>query len=339
MKPKILFSALLILSFTICSAQTEIESIIKKGIELHDAGKFDEAIDTYFQALELDSTSALAHYELSLSYMSKGDYENTIKYADLVLNESKEFQLSALVNKGSALDMLGKTDESIELFTMAINSFEPHYLIHYNLALNYIKLDSLSKAEEHAKQAIELNSSHSTSHLLLANVYDARNKPVQTILACNYFLFMEPSSNRSLAAFEQLQHQLNGKVRKSKDKPRTTLIEFSGDEEDPFSAAELMISMMVASDNLDKKVALSKEQIFIKNNSGLITTAANILKEKDPENWWNFYTVFLNDIATSEHKETYCRYISRSAFESSEKWLIENEEKLIAFGDWLEKYE
>lgn len=60
------------------------------------------------------------------------------------------------------------------------------------------------------------------------------------------------------------------------------------------------------------------------------------LKEKkNKEIWWTFYTTFFYDLAKSEHLGTYCKYISQSVNENSQKWLTENDNKLMAFDTWL----
>ena len=58
-----------------------VEELIKEGVELHDEGEYEEAIDRYLEALQLDSTSVLANYELSLSYLALRDFENALEYS------------------------------------------------------------------------------------------------------------------------------------------------------------------------------------------------------------------------------------------------------------------
>ena len=108
------------------------DSLLQEGISLHDQGEFDKAIEKYNQALEQDPNSALIYYEISLSYYSKGDYERSIEYSDLVLDQkvNNNYQIYAYINKASSLDMLGKTKESIKLFHKAIKKTGGHYLLY-----------------------------------------------------------------------------------------------------------------------------------------------------------------------------------------------------------------
>ena len=125
---KQLFGLIILLLLSInCFAQSEIENFVKEGIQYHDNGEFDKAIQSYEKALKIDPKSTLVNYEIALSYFSKGNYKEAVKYSDVVLNQNKDLMLQAYMTKGSALDILGKTKESIKLFNKAIKKTEGHY--------------------------------------------------------------------------------------------------------------------------------------------------------------------------------------------------------------------
>ena len=171
MKNKILIITFLFFSFFMFSQSTK-DDFIKEGIEHHDSGNFDKAIESYKQALALDSKSALIHYEISLSYFSKRDYKEAINYADFVLKQKDKYMLQAYLTKGSALDMLGKTKKSIKLFEKAIKKEEKHYLLYFNLGINYFKIGELEKAADNFIEAIYVNPNHASSHFMLAQIHD-----------------------------------------------------------------------------------------------------------------------------------------------------------------------
>ena len=121
MKNKIVAFAFF-LSFTSINAQKTFKKLLEVGISNHDSGEYDEAIKYYKQALEIEPDSDLANYEISLSYLTKKDYKKAIVYSDKVLKKGdKRYLIPAYVNKGSSLDMLGKTKKSIKVFEKAID--------------------------------------------------------------------------------------------------------------------------------------------------------------------------------------------------------------------------
>ncbi len=328
------------LSFVFLSAasmaQTTVIELVKEGIRYHDSGDFDKAIKTYEKALKIEPKSTLVNFEISLSYFAKGDYKETINYSDVVISQKKEYMLEAYVNKGSALDLLGKTKEAIKLFDKAIKETKGNYLLYYNLALTYYKLGEFDKAEENAINAILDKSSHSSSHLILASINDQKGNKVQALLASHYFLFLEPNSKRSPSAYYILQKNFAGNVSKDPEKPNTINISISPSGDDEFAAVELMIAMLEASKSLEKNKDKTEDEIFVDNTESFFKVMGELKTNKNKSIWWTFYTTFYYKLAQSEHLETYCKYITQSKNEDSRTWVNENEAKLDAFGKWLE---
>lgn len=328
----------LILSFFLTTqvfAQTEIEKLVREGIQLHDKGEYDKAIETYKKALLIDSKSALVNYEIALSYFTKGDYEEAIKYSDIVLKLNKGNMVEAYMTKGSCLDMLGKTKESIKLFETAIKKTEGHYLLFYNLGLNYYKLDDFEKAEENAIKAIELNRNHASSHLMLANIHNQRGNTIQTLLASHFFLLLEPNSKRSLDAYTILQKKFGGYVSKDEKDPNTINITLSPDTDSQFGAAEIMLSMLEMLKTTELNKNKTEDELFVENTGKFFKILGELKKKNNKEVWWTIYIPFFYDIAQSEHLEAYCKYITQCGNENSKKWVSENESKLIEFSKWL----
>ncbi|WP_411768380.1 tetratricopeptide repeat protein [Winogradskyella sp. A3E31] len=333
---KRLFGFIILLLLSINSfAQSDIENLVKEGIQYHDNREYDKAIETYKRALKIAPNSTLVNYEIALSYFSKGDYKEAVKYSDVVLKQDKDLLLQAYMTKGSALDMLGKTKESIKLFNKAIKKTEGHYLLYYNLGLNYYKISDLENAEDNIIKAIELNPNHSSSHLILASIHNQKGNSVQTLLSSHYFLFLEPNSQRSLDAYSILQKNFGGNVSKDKEKPNTINILLSPNNDSQFGAAELMVSMLEASKSLEENEGKSDDEMFVENTEKFFKVLGELKKKKNKEIWWTFYTTFFYDLAKSEHLETYCKYITQIGNENSKNWIAENTDALNKFDEWL----
>ncbi|MDF0709117.1 tetratricopeptide repeat protein [Flagellimonas okinawensis] len=329
------FLIAIVLFSTTIFAQSEIEAFVQEGIQYHDSGNYEKAIETYQKALKLDPKSTLVNYEIALSYFTKGDYKEAVKYSDVVLKHNEDYLLQAYITKGSSLDMLGKTKESIKLFKKAIKKVDGHYLLHYNLGLNYFKTNDFDAAEENVIKAIELNPNHSSSHLMLAHIHNQKGNSVQTLLATHYFLFLEPNSNRALEAYAMLQKNFGGNVTKDENKANTINILLSSNNDSQFGAAELMVSMLEASKSLEENEGKTDDEMFVQNTEKFFKILGELKKKKDKEIWWTFYTPFFYDIANSKHLETYCKYISQIGDENSKRWIAENESQLNEFDQWL----
>lgn len=330
----------LVVAFLIVSthsfAQLNIDYFIEEGIQHHDDGNYDKALTSYKKALEIDPNSAVVHYEMAYTYFAKGDLEKAIKYADAVLKQDKDYKLQAYLVKGSALDLQGKTKQSIKLFEKAIKTTEGHYLLYYNLGLNYYNLNELDEAEETIIKAIEINPNHASSHLILAYIHDKKGNRVQSLLASHYFLLLEPASNRSAEAYAMLRDNYSSNVTKDPNNPKSININLAMNNTGQFNTIEMMLALMEASKSTEANEGKTEDEMFIENTTSFFKFMGESKKKRNKEIWWSLYSPFFYKLAQSEHMETYCHYISQSGNEPSKVWLDENEAKLLEFSNWLE---
>jgi tetratricopeptide (TPR) repeat protein len=339
--------ASLILIFSLASTflfgQSQIDSLVRAGVRYHDAGEYEKAIETYKEALKIEPKSSLVNYEIGMTYSHSGDYKKAIKHCDIVIKqkEKREYLLLAYIVKGSALDDMGKTKESIKLFEEAINEFGNNYLLLYNLAVDYAKINDYEKAEPVLINAIEDNPGHASSHRLLAVIKNGQNLRVQSLLGLYYFLFLEPVSERSKPAFELLKQQLEGSIRTEEENGRKKInINLDpGHLDSEFSAAELMIAMLGASNNLEANANKSPEELFIENTRSFFAVLGE-LKEKNEGNglWWDFYVPLFYNLAKSDYMDAFCYYISLSSNKNAANWIKSNKEKTENFITWFKSY-
>ncbi len=316
-------------------AQSTIDELVMEGIKYHDNGDYKEAIKVYKKAQKIDPESTLVHYEMALSYFSLGKYKKAIEYSDNVIESNSTNLLEAYLTKGSALDLLGKTEKSKEVFKTAINAVGAHYLLYYNLALNYYNESNFQEAEHYVLKAIENNVYHSTSHLMLANIHEAIDNPVQTLLAMHYFLLLEPNSSRSADVYARLQHNFDKGASKDDKESNTINISILENNDSKYASIELMISMLASSKYLEKNEGKSNEELFIENTESLFTLLGEMESSEDSDIWDNFYVPFFYDIVKSDHFKTYCKYIRQSSDQAAANWLHENKAALDTFGKWL----
>lgn len=328
---------LIIVLSTQVTAQDSIDDLINKGVKYHDNGDYDKAIEMYKKALKIDKKSPLVNYEIAYTYFAKKDYMTSVKYSNVVLAQESKLKVPAYLIKGSALDMAGKVDDSIKMFKKAIKENKPHHLLNYNLALNYFKIKEYESAEESVLEAIEINQFHSTSHLLLAYLYDIKGKAVQTLLAVHYFLLLEPNSKRSSEGYELLQKHFAGNVSRDKDDPKKININLSPSKDEQFAAAELMIAMLEANRMIEENKDKSDEEMFVENTTSFFTVLGELKKKKNKGIWWELYVPFFYKLSETKHIEAYCHYISQNSSEKSQEWLKSNMDKLEGFGEWLKE--
>lgn len=82
-----------------------------RGGTLYSQGKYDEAIECYDKAIEVDPNSTVVWYNKGLALNSLGKYEQAIACYDRVIEIDPQ-DSDAWNNKGLALDSLNKTEEA-----------------------------------------------------------------------------------------------------------------------------------------------------------------------------------------------------------------------------------
>jgi tetratricopeptide (TPR) repeat protein len=336
MKYPLTFSCFLI--FIATFGQAKIDSLVKIGVKYHDEGRYDDAIRTYNEALLIDKNSPIVNYELSFTYFMKNDCEKSIEHADYAIQNGDEYlSMPAVITKGSCLDNLGKTEESIALFKNAIEKYKPNHLIYYNLGLDYYKISDYANAEDAFLKAIDLKDSHASSHLLLGYTMEKKQKKVQSLLPLFFFLILEPDTDRSKVAYEVLMKQFVGNVEKDKNKPNQINININSSSlGNEFSSAELMLSMMVATKSVKEIKGTADESFFVENTATFFKILGEMKKENNEGVWWAYYIPLFDKIARSEHHETFINYISQSSNPNAKKWLEENNDKLNRFAEWFQ---
>ena len=331
-----------------------VEELINEGVELHDAGEYEEAIDRYLEALEIDSTSVLANYELSLSYLALKDFENALEYSSWVIDSSNE-QLccGAYAVKSEALAGLDRVDEAIELLREGLEKRGDEYLLHFNMALNYYKKGNTDKTLEHLKRAIDLDKTHSGAFLLNAYSLNDKGLWIQSILSFQMFLLLEPDSRRSKNAFEEmLQTMWIKKVDEPIERSFTQLQMTRGDTATTLhpgnssslgsqSSLDQSSVYRVITSTIDSLKAVDANidefTLFKTVNKAFISELEKESLENKEGILWTFYVPFFSRISDSNYYETFCRYISVSYFPESFEWWQQNPDAAVNFVIWFEK--
>lgn len=331
----------------LCVVAQDIQSILNEGIELHDAGKYQDAINKYKEALVIDPASALVYYEIAYSYHQLKDYPNALTCVNksLSLNDEKTNYLATIV-KGSVLDDMGEPQESIAFYQQALKKYPNKYLLLFNYGVSLAGVSRTSEAEQSFLNALTLNPNHPGSHLQLANLKMSKNEKVSALCGLYFFLLLESEGERAETNSKKLLALL---YPEKKDKENEWVINLAGkpDKNDPITAAELGLTMIqISSSDLEGKSKTQQEKL-VKDTDSLFTLLGelnenNQKKKKKKkvttnEYLWNFYVPFFYELHKSGHTEAFSYHIMKSSQDTSvHDWLAANNEKLQLFYLWLE---
>ena len=343
-----------------------VQELIKKGVEHHDAREYKNAIESYNEALKIDSKSMSATYEMALSYLAMRDYKNASVYSTKVINsKDKDLLIGAYGVKSESLAETGKVNEAITLLEKALRELGNNYYLHFNLALNYYKKGDLDMTITHVDNALNLNKSQSGAYLLAAYALNDKEIWVQSILSFQIFLLMEPDSHRSKNAFEEMLQVMH--VKKTTEEPvERSFIQKQLERNSNKDASTKTIKETPPLDvyqDVNRKLVYNAientldslntniEQDSIDNDStrtllynSFKEVTRNIFTVLSEENdgtkkgsIWSFHVPVITKILNSPYFDTYCRYISVAYFPESLEWWENNQESAAKFVRWFEK--
>ncbi|HYV94357.1 MAG TPA: tetratricopeptide repeat protein [Chitinophagales bacterium] len=327
----------LLLCSSALRAQTAEEALIKEGVQLNHSGEFQKAIEKFQEALDINSKSSEALYGIGNAYYKMGKYEKAIEFSEKAIRQDPKNSEPSYILMGSAYDALSKSPDAIKVYKQGIKKFPRSSLLHYNLAVTYFQAHQDEDAEKEAIEDLKINPSHSSAHMILAYIMMDKSHRVQSVMALCHFLFLEPEGDRSVKALDMLYEQLKRGVEKESE-TQINISMSAGDANDPFRGAEVMISMLEASKNLEVNEDKSEEQLFYENSKSLFSVLSR-LKKDNKGFWWDYYVDFFSDLNESENTEAFCYYIQQSSGDEDVlKWLSAHKDQVDKLLSWYSSH-
>ncbi len=344
---KLLLSLSLFMSASMSlTAQTAL-SFIQKGIQLHDAGKFAEAISQFEAAVKIEPDNSTAHYEMANTFIAMEKYDATIEHAEKSLKLQKDKNAEAYTLIGTAYDLLGKPKKAVKAYEDGIKMNPNLYNLYYNLAITQYNQKENDKAETAVMGSIKNNPRHANSHFLLANLELNKDKRIKAMLPLYMFLCVQPNDKRAPAVRTTLDKLFMKGVSVDKKDDKNINISLSPiDDKEEFSIQEMTLSLMssIEQGELSKvmdslKIVTTPEEKFYKTTKmffELLSDKEDKKKSKNSDSFWQTsYVKVFSEILESGHLEAFCYTIFGNT-EGVQKWQKDNAEKVASYKIWLQ---
>ena len=162
------------------TTEEQIVSLIRDGVELHDAGDYEGALIRYEQALELNPKSSMAMYEIGYTYMAMGENKKAQKWMKKAIKVDGPFTNQAYGVLGSLQDDAGKPKKALKTFQEAIERFPDDYLLYYNMALTQARQNAWLEATVSLESCLSLEPTHESSLALMATAQEELGNKVKS---------------------------------------------------------------------------------------------------------------------------------------------------------------
>jgi tetratricopeptide (TPR) repeat protein len=315
----------------------QASDLIKQGVELHNQGKYDAAIDKYNEVLKSDPENGYANYEIAFSLYAAKKGSEAIPHLEKAVNPGNvALSVAAYALIGSIYDEGHQPQKAIEAYDQAIKINPDYPQIFYNKGIAYFRNQQYAEAETTAIEAIKHNPKNASSQRLYALVTFHQNKRVNALLAFCSFILLEPNTPRSTEAYNNIQHILQGGV--LKDNNGNTSIPVSAKDGQETSTLNMSISLIALSAKTKNLTGMDLLEYQLKN---IFTMAGQLAEKKTDKSFFDkFFVDYFYKLAQSDNMDAFTHTVALTVNkDESAKWGKENTQKTNALAQWLQSTE
>ena len=143
------------------------------GVAYDKLGRYQEAIESYKQAIRIEPDYADAHNNLGITYGKLGRWQDAIESYKQAIRIEPDYA-EAHYNLGFAYDELGLYQDAIESYKQAIRIKSDLAESHFNLGVAYDRLGRSQDAIEAYKQTIRIKPDYAEAHYTLGNDHSSK---------------------------------------------------------------------------------------------------------------------------------------------------------------------
>jgi tetratricopeptide (TPR) repeat protein len=156
-----------------------------KYVQLKNA---DKAIEYYSKALDENPSLYNVPFNLSSAYYEKGNYKAAILYGNKAISIYKNdpnYQMDALLLCSDASYAQNDFTKSLEYLNIGLSISKEEYRIYKKMALSYLALNNIPKANENADILFALAPGNPAASQMIMDIYDKNTKELVSFFERN----------------------------------------------------------------------------------------------------------------------------------------------------------
>jgi tetratricopeptide (TPR) repeat protein len=311
----------------------DIQALIKQGIDLHNAGKYAEAIEKYNEVLKVDPANGYANYEIAFSLYASKKGNEAVSYLEKAVQSSNiSLHAAAYSLMGSIYDENHQTQKAVDAYNAAIKINPDYPQLFFNEGIAYFRNRQFAEAENCAIDAIRHDPKNASSQRLYALVTFHQNKRMNALLGFCSFILLEPNTARSAEAYNNIQSILKGGVLKEADGHTALNVSTGNDKETgTFNTGISMIGVSAQSKKLDGIDLLTYEF------KSAFTLAGQLAEKKTDKTFFDkFFAEYFYKLAQSDNMPAFAHTAALTINkDESAKWNNEHAQELSALNQWV----
>lgn len=296
--------------------------VIAEALQLHNDGKYKEAIELYKKVPRNDTNYAYALYELAYSQNADKDFDGTILTLRKGLElEISDYELDYMTLLGNAIDDKGDANHAISVYDSALIKYPNAQMLHLNKSICLIRLQKADEAEEILQELLIKNPFYSSAHFRLGQCAIQKGQLVQAMMCFYTYLLNTPDGTHSNTIIKLLSN-----LSKGTDDVMEVVNKRKAGPQGNFALVEQIIL---------SKIALDKSYKVHTDLDDPILRQLQVMMEKleydnaDPDFYMQFYVPLLKDIFNKDMIEPASfRAFSDVKIDAIQKYLKNNQKKL-----------
>jgi len=176
------------------------DAFIQEGQSLHDAGRYDDAIARYRQALAAEPGNATAFYELAFTYSAKKDFDHCLEATREGLKHPQDQGARLYSQQGTCLDDAGRGAEALAAYREGLAKHAHDGHLRYNYAVALWRQKKGAEAIPELVTTIGDEPDYASPYMLLGVVEHEQKLDVQSLFALLRYLTIDRTSERSQQA-------------------------------------------------------------------------------------------------------------------------------------------
>ena len=150
------------------------------GVALKSAGRVDEAIRHYNEALRVTPDDEKTLNNLGIAFQAMGRYDEAINCFNRALQVKPKY-VDTYYNLGWIFELQGKFDEAIKYYRNALGINPGHPKAHNNLGKLLSQQGKVNEAMEHFRIALELKPEYADAHYNMGCVLQSQGRVEEAI--------------------------------------------------------------------------------------------------------------------------------------------------------------
>lgn len=350
------FIALLFLGWSLpIFAQIEFSSdkvrdLYEKGLERHDAGNYDKAIELYLEGLKFCSkeNKDLFYSELSFSYNLKNELDQSNKYAFKVLKSSDRLYNYAFQRISNNYLVQKEYKKLRKLTKKAIKKHGERVIFLRNYAFLELRADQFEESQKWLKKICLSGDAVGRDFVLLGIVENKLAHMDAALMAMTFGLFLDPENSKADVAISFLEQYLFGKswekdcqeLLKAKEEKRAPQMNIAlpplskGEGFNPNSLEFMMPlsrAVLLSNDEINICAKNHFEQLAVLTETAwdILLSEGSLLQEEEKELYSEVYQPFFKEFEKEGRKKLYSYYIFSGTEEGKDNMLNDTELRVI----------